>query len=222
MDLRGHGESPKGTAGPSLEAAARDVVALATRAGMPLVAIAGHSFGGKVALEVARVGGIASLQDVVIIDSTPAAREPQAEGDSPLAILRIIEALPAGFDSISSFIAALMGAGLSRELAQWLASSLEREGQQLRFSLNTGEIRALILDYYAQDLWSVIEKPPGETRVHLVIGERSTSFSEADRNRAAQIAAANGRVTVDVLPAGHWVHVDDPEGLLDVLIRLVT
>jgi pimeloyl-ACP methyl ester carboxylesterase len=78
------------------------------------------------------------------------------------------------------------------------------------------------LDYYAQDLWSVIEKPPGETRVHLVIGERSTSFSEADRNRAAQIAAANGRVTVDVLPAGHWVHVDDPEGLLDVLIRLVT
>jgi pimeloyl-ACP methyl ester carboxylesterase len=31
VDLRGHGQSPKGTAGASLEAAARDVVSLAGR-----------------------------------------------------------------------------------------------------------------------------------------------------------------------------------------------
>src|SRR5882762_2582341 len=56
VDLRGHGRSPKGAAGPSLEAAARDVVDLAARAAPPLGAIAGHSFGGKVALEALRIG----------------------------------------------------------------------------------------------------------------------------------------------------------------------
>src|SRR4051812_274891 len=56
VDLRGHGRSPKGTPGSSVEAAARDVLNLATRAAPPVRAIAGHSFGGKVALEAARIG----------------------------------------------------------------------------------------------------------------------------------------------------------------------
>src|SRR6185295_11256364 len=80
VDLRGHGRSPKGTPEPSLEAAARDVVELA-----PSVrAIVGHSFGGKIALEAARIGEIASLEHVVVIDSAPGAREPVRGGDSPL------------------------------------------------------------------------------------------------------------------------------------------
>ena len=53
IDLRGHGRSPKGSAGGSLQAAATDVIEFAARVEPGLVAIAGHSFGGKVALEVA-------------------------------------------------------------------------------------------------------------------------------------------------------------------------
>src|SRR5579862_164898 len=68
VDLRGHGQSPKSTPEPSIEAAARDVVALAARAELPLRAIAGHSFGGKVALEVARLNAGQSLAHVVTID----------------------------------------------------------------------------------------------------------------------------------------------------------
>src|SRR2546426_3473122 len=49
VDLRGHGRSPKGRPKPSLEAAAHDVLDLGTRADLPLTAIVGHSFGGKVA-----------------------------------------------------------------------------------------------------------------------------------------------------------------------------
>src|SRR2546426_12026329 len=65
VDLRGHGSSPKGTAGPSLEAAARDVVKLAARGAQPPGAIVGHSFGGKIALEAARIGSMSSLEHVV-------------------------------------------------------------------------------------------------------------------------------------------------------------
>lgn len=91
----------------------------------------------------------------------------------------------------------------------------------MRFALDLEEVRALILDYFARDMWPVVESPPGETRIHLVIGERSDSYSEADRQRAMQIAAISDRVTVDVLPAGHWLHVDDPDGVLKTLLKRI-
>jgi pimeloyl-ACP methyl ester carboxylesterase len=219
VDLRGHGRSPKGTPGPFLEAAARDVVSLAARIGEPLAAIAGHSFGGKVALEAARIGGLEALRDVIVIDSAPGAREPFVGGDSALALIETIESLPAAFKSRRDFIDAMIAAGKPREIAEWLSQSVEYKGDHARFALELEEIRALILDYFARDLWSVVENPPGGVRVHLVVGERSGSYSSADRDRAATLAAESEQVTVDVLPAGHWVHVDNPDGLLDTLVK---
>jgi pimeloyl-ACP methyl ester carboxylesterase len=217
VDLRGHGQSPKSTQDPSLESAARDIVTLATREAVSLHAIFGHSFGGKVALEAARIGEIRSLEHVVVVDSMPGKREPIRGGDSALAVIDAIESLPAAFPSISDFVRALQTAGFTRELAQWLAGSLDREGSQVRFALDLREIRTLILDYFARDLWPVVEHPPARTHIHLVIGDRSDAYSGADRDRAMRISASNKCVTVDVLPAGHWVHVDDPDGLLCTL-----
>jgi pimeloyl-ACP methyl ester carboxylesterase len=221
VDLRGHGRSPKGTAGASIEAAARDVVRLAQRSLQPVAAIVGHSFGGKVALEAARIGASVSLEHVVVIDSVPGSREPLRGGDSALTIIDTIESLPRTFASKSDFVEALVLTGQTRTLAQWLAQSVEKEGDGFRFVLDLDEMRALIMDYFARDLWPVVEHPPGTTRVHLVIGDHSGSYSLADRERAARTAASNEQVTVDVLPAGHWVHVDDPNGLLRTLSNVL-
>src|SRR5438874_10876025 len=76
VDLRGHGRSPKGAPNPSLETAARDVLNLAAQADLPLAALVGHSFGGKVALEAARLPALDSLAHVVVIDSAPGALAP--------------------------------------------------------------------------------------------------------------------------------------------------
>jgi esterase len=222
VDLRGHGRSPKRTSGSSLEAVARDVVKLASRALTPLRAIVGHSFGGKVALEAAAIGGIASLEHVVVIDSAPGVREPHWDNDSPLAVLDMIESLPRSFVSKTAFIEAVIAKGKTRELAQWLAQSVERKNDEMRFILDLEEIRALILDYLSRDMWPVVEHPPGAVNVHLVIADRSSAYTAADRKQAQQIADSNARVTVDVLPAGHWVHVDDPDGLLQVLLDRVS
>ena len=221
VDLRGHGRSPKGTPRPSLAAAAGDVVDLAARAALPVSAIAGHSFGGKVALEAATNSGMASLEHVVVIDSMPGRREPFRMGDSALAVIETIESLPRTFPSRSDFRDELIARGMTPSLAQWLGQSVEKEDDHVRYMLSLDEIRALILDYFAMDLWPVVERPPGAARVHLVIGDRSDSYSPADRERARQIAVSNERVTVDVLPAGHWVHVDDPDGLLQTLLNRV-
>ncbi|HEX5000409.1 MAG TPA: alpha/beta hydrolase [Terriglobia bacterium] len=220
VDLRGHGRSPKGTAGASLGAAAQDVSETAAAQGPPLAGIAGHSFGGKVALEVARQNTIPSLKRVIVIDSMPGSREPLQGADSALSILKLLESLPDTFPSITEFVAALENAGITRPVAQWLAGSLERRSDSVRFGLDHREIRALMLDYFARDLWPVVENPPGEVQIHLVIGEQSDSYSSSDRERAQRIAVVNPRVKVTLLPAGHWVHVDDPDGLLAAMSDL--
>lgn len=222
VDLRGHGRSPKSTPGPSLEAAARDIVNLAATHTPPVHAIVGHSFGGKVALEVAQIGGMARLDHVVVIDSVPGMREPLRGNDSALTVIETIQSLPSALPTKSDFIEALVARGITRAVAQWLAQSAEKEGDHVRFRLDLEEIRGLILDYFARDLWPVVEHPPGLASVHLVIGDLSDAYSPADRERAGRIAESTRRVTVDVLRAGHWVHVDDPEGLLQVLLDRVS
>jgi pimeloyl-ACP methyl ester carboxylesterase len=221
VDLRGHGRSPKSAAAPSLEAAARDVVNVAARAELPMRAIVGHSFGGKVALEVARLGGWKSLAHVVAIDSAPGSTAPFRGGDSPLDVIDVLDSLPREFESKSDFIRAVMEAGKTRTLAEWLAGSVERKNDHVQLSLDLDEIRALILDYFARDLWPVVEHPPAGVNVHLIIAEGSASFSSADRERALRIAAANSQVTTDILPGGHWLHVDNPDGLLRKLVEYI-
>jgi len=218
VDLRGHGRSPKGTFAPSLEAAARDVVNLAAKTGLPLAALIGHSFGGKVALEAARLRGLPDLHHAVVIDSVPGPREPVRGGDSALAVIETLERLPPTFASKADFIQALIAAGQSRYMAEWLATSLENESGQVRFGLDLNEIRALILDYFERDLWPVVEDSPGAVSVHLIIADQSDTYSPADRDRALRMAASNPRVTADIIPGGHLLHVDNPDGLLDKLL----
>jgi pimeloyl-ACP methyl ester carboxylesterase len=217
VDLRGHGRSPKGTASPSLEAAARDVAALADKTDLPLAVIVGHSFGGKVALEAARIGRLPSLEQVVVIDSVPGPIAPRG-GDSALGVIETLESLPSVFASKPDFIRAIMTAGQPRPVAEWLTTSLERQDGQFRFGLDLNEIRALILDYFERDLWPVVENPPGTANVHLIIAEQSDTYSPVDRERAMRIAASTNRVTADIISGGHWLHVDNPGGLLDSLL----
>ncbi len=222
LDLRGHGRSPKGSAGPSLEAVARDVVELAQRADLPFGAILGHSFGGKIALEVARLRGLASLEHLISIDSVPGSRQPLRDGDSALAVLDIIESFPPTFSSKTDFIHAVIAAGQTRTVAEWLASSLEKHGARIRFALNLDEMRALLLDYFDRDLWPVVEQPPGALRVHLLIAAHSDSYSAADREHALAIAKSNPQITADILPGGHWLHADNPDGVLTKVVKYLT
>jgi pimeloyl-ACP methyl ester carboxylesterase len=52
-----------------------------------------------------------------------------------------------------------------------------------------------------------------------VLGGRSNVFSDDDRARLFSISSCSaGRVHAHVLPgAGHWLHVDDPDGLFALI-----
>jgi pimeloyl-ACP methyl ester carboxylesterase len=78
----------------------------------------------------------------------------------------------------------------------------------------------LLDSYFSVDAWPSLERAVRGTgpRVHFIIGERSKVFDVADRQRAGALTAEPAhRCTVDVLPTGHWVHVEDFEGTVRLI-----
>ena len=219
-DLRGHGASKDlGGEPATLAQCAGDVLALSARSTHPVGAVFGHSFGGKVAVEMAREG-CAPCGHYVVVDSLPSPRTSARGSETTLEVIELLASLPGPFPTRQAFIAALVQRALPTGIAEWLATSLRRDADGFRFGIDLDLVRALLDDYFARDLWPVVEAPAFDAQMHLVIGERSTVFDEPARERARALEAKRpGRVTVDVLPAGHWVHVDAPDALLEVLVR---
>lgn len=222
VDLRLHGESLGLPPPHTVAHAAEDVVELVrsletSHPGSRVEAVLGHSFGGKVALAVAAAMK-GELAHVVVMDSTPSARPDRRGSEDTQHIVDLLRELPESFPDRDTFLAWIQGRGVSRPTAMWLAMNVKPVPNTTTyvFRLDIAGIRALLDDYFEQDLWSVIETPPGRMRVHVIVGGRSTIVDEADRARAARAE----RATFDVLEgAGHWVHVDAPDALREVVLR---
>lgn len=222
VDLRNHGES-RGFAPPhSIEAAAQDLVRLTQSLEVRVDAIVGHSYGGKVAMAYARALQ-GDLHRLVVVDSTPGARPDGNGSEGTLRVVALLAEMRGVFATREAFVAELLARGQSRELATWLAMNLERvEGEAttgFRFGLDIDAVRAMLDDYLAQDLWHVVERPPGRMGVEVLIGEDSTVVDAEDRARLSRIAASQpARVHVHrVHGAGHWVHVDQPDTTVALL-----
>lgn len=214
VDLRAHGDSRHLSPPDSLAAAADDVARLART--LPIGAVLGHSFGGKVAVALLERMRVPTL---FVVDSQPGARPDRRGSEGTMAVVRMLAELPDRFDSRDAFKAHVNAAGYGDTMASWLAMSLDRVEGGFRFGLEVPRIEALLDDYFARDLFPLLDPPPAGTDVHLVIGGRSSVWSEDERERAGALRARQpGAVHVHVLErADHWVHVDDPEGLFAIV-----
>jgi len=206
VDLRLHGHSLEFEPPHTLAACVHDLVELARLTGRPPAAVLGHSFGGKVALMAASALG---PSQVWVIDSTPSRRTP---GGSAQRMLRILERHPGPFETRAEAIAVLEAEGWSAHVAQWMATNLvsSERGYVWRFDL--AGIASLLEDFFRRDLWDVVEAPPGGTEVHLVRASESDVMPAAELERAR--ALVSGRTFGHELHGGHWLHVDNPGGLL--------
>jgi esterase len=186
-------------------------VALEAKVSVPVRAVLGHSFGGKVAL--AYHARQPELERVVLLDSAPGARPDRVGSADTLEVLELLERAPKEFARRDEFLAYVTGEGQSRAIADWLAMNLERTESGFRLRLDLASIRALLDDYFQRDLWPVIEG--SSAKFDIVIGGRSRVFNDEDRARLAELERnTDGRVRMHLLPnAGHWVHVDDPDGV---------
>lgn len=216
VDLRQHGAS-QGFAPPhTLAAAARDLWDLASHHETPN-AIMGHSFGGKVALMYAREHG-AALEQVWVIDSTPEARAPDG---SAWQMLELIRSVPREFASRDELVSLLTRFGVAVPTAHWMATNLERDPSSGRFHwrFDFDAIEQLLRDFFKQDLWGVLENPPGTAEIHLVKASQSSVLSAAAIERVERIGRDNHRVFLHYVDGGHWVNAENPQALLALLAR---
>jgi esterase len=103
--------------------------------------------------------------------------------------------------------------------AQWMATNLEQQdGGAYRWRFDLDAIEEMLNDFFRQDLWSVLENPPGQTRIHIVKAQESSVLTPAAVERVRQLSK-QGRVFYHEVAGGHWVNADNPDGLLALMTQ---
>ena len=230
VDLRHHGESQGAPPPNTLEACAGDLAALIEQLGQEPVAILGHSFGGKAALMFAQLFPGRARQ-IWVLDSNPGRQEPTAANE----VIRVIAAVRATTTPAADrahVVAQLMEQGLSSGTSSWLATNLQRKSEGFVWRFDLDAIYELMLDYFRVDLWPVLESGAADSDFRVVVAERSDRWAPESRARLEKMLEAaskredgasirgSGTVELHVVPnAGHWLHVDNPAFLLELLAQ---
>ena len=207
VDLRQHGRSEGGAPPHSIAAAAEDLRAVVQA--NDVVAVAGHSFGGKVVLATR---SIVDVEQTWVFDASPSAR-PEAMNDRTNTVLRVLELLersPRRWAKREDFIAAVTADGHALPLAQWLAMNLVADGGEFAMRLDPAALRELLASYYATDLWDTLGDP-SRGDVEIVIAERSNAIDEDARSRLANVPS---HVHVHRVAADHWLHIEAPDAVV--------
>jgi esterase len=220
VDLREHGESVGISGSPTIQQAAEDLELVAASLDGPCVAVCGHSFGGKVALAwTASPSRRTPLEQVWIVDSTPAP-VPRESGEA-WRMLQLIRRLPDTFPSRAAAAEAMQSAGLSSPIAAWMATNLQRTGEQVHWRFNIDALEPLLLDFYTTDLWPVVDLPPTDVRLHFIKATQSDLIDTTTAARILSAAETTGRVFLHEIPGGHWLNSDNPDGIVELLDALL-
>ncbi len=218
-DLRNHGES-HGMAPPhTVAACAADLDALADHLGIhPRTAI-GHSFGGKVALvwgaAVEARGG--TVDRVWALDVPPGRPElPLALSSEVVLVVQALRTIPMPLARREDIVGVLTGLGFSPGLGQWMTTNLRATDAGFVWRFDLDGVEEMLRDYATVDVWPWLDAAGRHARVDVVRAARSDRWPDAE---LARFAAAGPGVRLHVLPdAGHWLHVDNPDGLHALLL----
>ena len=233
-DLRYHGKSLGAAPPHELASCVNDLFDLSEELGRAPRAVIGHSLGGKVALAYGKrhesknpgergpsTSHGSQLRQVWALDSNPGAQEPGGNHQ----VQRVLQAIvnhPGPFARRLDVVAAVESEGLSSALANWLATSINKTPEGFVWRFDVAEIGLLLEDYFRLDLWPFLETRKAGDHMsniayELLLAENSDRWS-GDMKEKANCLKGVARVNVHHLPdSGHWVHVDNPDGLLDVV-----
>jgi esterase len=212
VDLPHHGDSGPGAHGDSVRGVAADVASWIGQGGFSPTAILGHSYGGKVTLALAAAAG-PQVRQFWVIDSSPEVKPPSG---SAWDMLQVVGRLPPRFASRDEAVAGIVAGGFSRDVAQWMSTNLAREAGGFVWRLDFDVMAALLDDFFATDLWAVVEAPPDGCDLHFVKASRSNAMSDAAARRIA--ARAGEHLHLHHREGGHWIHAEAPE----IVVALLT
>ena len=228
MDLRGHGQSRLATVIMTVELTSidslggaphtfaecvDDVDCTIRRFDLSCRTLIGHSWGGRLALQYA-YEHMDMVDRVWLLDVVPG----QAN-DSVEKVVGIVSSLQkVEFQTKKALIHRLTKEeGLDTATAQWLASSYVGQGD---FGFDLEVVHDILPEFGKQDfdgmLTTLLEN---NVKVDLIRGGKNKAWDVETLNRLEKWKRSFPHLFgLHVLPkAGHWVHVDDLKGLVNII-----
>ncbi|PKI49353.1 hypothetical protein CRG98_030281 [Punica granatum] len=234
VDLRNHGKSAEleGFDPPhDMYNAAKDLANLVESRGWewPDV-VMGHSMGGKVALQFSEscargdYGESAALpKQLWVLDSVPGEAKREGSDGEVEKVLETLQKLPSSFPSRKWLVNHMLELGFSKSLSDWIGSNLKRSGDQETWAFNLDGAVQMFNSYRETSYWSLLEKPPKGMEISVVRAEKSDRWDPETTQRLESLSSrgedeSRGKFSLHLLPdSGHWVHVDNPKGLLEIV-----
>ena len=223
VDLRCHGQTANMPTPPpgsnDVTNAAKDVLATLQHLKIYPHSLIGHSFGGKVAMSMVHQFGkqLPRPVQVWVLDTVPGDVLCEA-GDHPRDTINYARTIQMPIANRKALVDSLTGAGFTLEGAQWMTTNLTpapgATTGELTWVFYIEGIVAMYQSYEATDLWPMLETQPVGLSVDFVRAERS-AFVWADED-VGRIGTYGGRVHY-LANSSHWVHIDNPDGLLEIL-----
>ncbi|KAM0990043.1 hypothetical protein ACFX13_008719 [Malus domestica] len=234
VDLRNHGKSTEieGLNPPhDLVNAARDLADLVGTRGWdwPDVVL-GHSMGGKVALQFAESCALGDYGDSAklpkqlwVLDSVPGEVSRDKSDGEVEKVLQTLQSLPSSVPSRKWLVNHMIELGFSKSLSEWIGTNLKKQGDHETWAFNLDGAVQMFKSYQEKSYWPLLEHPPKDMAIDVVRAENSDRWDPDVVQRLGSLAnreanGSEGKVSVHVLPkSGHWVHVDNPKGLLEIV-----
>ncbi|KAG7028121.1 hypothetical protein SDJN02_09301 [Cucurbita argyrosperma subsp. argyrosperma] len=180
-----------------------------------------------------------------VLDSIPGNVDPENSDGEVEKVLKTLQGLPSSVPSRKWLVNHMIELGFSRSLSEWIGSNLKKSGEHETWSFNLEgavqmfnsfrkmiRMKLLPFDLLLIDVvnliretsyWSLLEHPPKDMEIAIVRAENSDRWSpevvrQLERLSSKGLEDSKRQVSVHVLPnSGHWVHVDNPKGLLDIV-----
>lgn len=220
MDLRGHGRSTLNNfTGPhTFDSCVDDVHTTLSNNPIPSL-VMGHSWGGRIALQYVHSLLNEPLPSLWLLDTVPG----QAH-DSVLKVLHAVQRIDFVNKTRSDVAQQLVDHGLELAIAQWLASTLQqdKETKLFKWGFDVNVVTEILPEFQHQDFVGMLQDILVEGgNVHLVKGGLNTAWEESPRISTQLNELQENhpwQFEQHTLPkAGHWVHVDDLPGLLNIV-----
>ena len=199
-------------------------------------AAVGHSMGGRVLLklleafpEVAAVAATATegtsrqgtcALRVATLDTMPgsfnyAARD--SDQDGVARVLRFVASLPELIPSRAWLQQQCTAQGFSKGMAQWMGTNLTLipgGGGSMRLSFQLPAVEKLLESHHNSSQWPVLQRPPPGCDLHCVLATKSSRWRDGDvREQLDALPCDGSAAALHWLEGGHWLHVDNTQGL---------
>ena len=247
VDLRGHGQSSIGHKNinqisgehdqHTIFNCAQDIIETAktlnlTGQNHSPIGIVGHSFGGRCALQYVHTlknnsyleydnnNSILPPRCTWLLDTVP--------GKAHASVSNVIQALTninmSSIKSKQELVKVLtLEQKVDKSIANWMTTNLRKtEDGQFEFMFDLDIAKGVLEDFPKQDFMKLIDyctsvETSDDEKVYLVMAGKNNAWTDGIVNDLELLAQHRELELVSLPKAGHWVHVDDLDGLMSAM-----